>query len=142
MARNTREVEIREHEMREIYDIDYMSPLSIPPGVKKDGYSYRWVNTEVRGMETRRVEECAARGWTCVPAERAPNYCFDPLDRNPLYKKFICYKDVVLMERPEIYCKKATENLHRLNDNKLKSLTGVSNDIGSFARPLNSINSF
>lgn len=142
MARITREAETRVHEMRDVYDMDYVSPLTIPPGVKKDGYSYRWVNTGIKGAESYRVEECAAKGWTLVHADRAPGYCFDPLDRNPMFKKYICYKDVVLMERPEIFCKKATDALHRLNDNKIKSLRGVSNDMGSFARPLNSINSF
>lgn len=142
MTRITREAETRVHEMRDTYDMDYVSPLSIPPGVQKDGYSYRWVNTGIKGAESYRVEECASKRWTLVPADRAPNYCFDPLDRNPMYKKYICYKDVVLMECPEIFTKKATESLHRLNDNKIKSLRGVSNDMGSFSKPLNSINSF
>jgi len=142
MTRNNREVETRAHEMREVYDTEYTSPLAIPPGVKKDGYSYRWVNTGIKGVENHRVEEMAAKGWTIVPADRAPGFCFDPLERNPMYKKFICYKDVILMERPEIHCKQATEAFNRFNDNRIKSLRGVSNDIGSFSKPLNSINSF
>ena len=130
MARITREAETRTNDMREIYDTDYTSPLSIPPGVKKDGYAYRWVNTGIKGAESYRVEEMAARGWSIVPADRAPGFTFDPLDRNPMYKKFICYKDVVLMERPQVYSDKETERLHRLNDSKIKSLRGVSNDMG------------
>lgn len=59
-----------------------------------------------------------------------------------MYKQFICYKDVILMERPEVYCKQATDAFNKYNDNRIKSLRGVSNDIGSFSRPLNSINSF
>lgn len=142
MTRKDREVEMRTHEMREVYDSEYTSPLSIPPGVKKDGYSYRWVNTGIKGAENHRVEEMASKGWTIVPAERAPGFCFDPLGRNPMYKQFICYKDVILMERPEVYCKQATDAFNKYNDNRIKSLRGVSNDIGSFSRPLNSINSF
>ncbi len=142
MTRKDREVETRVHEMREVYDTEYTSPIAIPPGVKKDGYSYRWVNTGIKGAENHRVEEMAAKGWTLVPADRAPGFSFDPLERNPMSKKFICYKDVILMERPEHFLKRETDNFHRLNDNKIKSLRGVSNDLGSFSKPLNSINSF
>jgi len=142
MTRSTRENETRIHEIRESYDMDYISPLSIPPGVKKEGYSYAFVRKEIKGQDDFRVEEMAAKGWTPVPADRAPNYSFDPLDRNPLSKKYICYKDVLLMERPDIFSKKETERFNEHNANKIKSLRGVSNDIGSFARPLNSINSF
>lgn len=142
MARNTREVETRTHEMRDTYDTDYASPLAISPDIKKDGYSYRWVNTGIKGAETYRVEEMAAKGWTIVPAERAPGVCFDPLDRNPAYKKYICYKDVILMERPEIFCKQDTVAFNKKNEDKIKSLRGVSNDFSSFAKPLISINSF
>lgn len=142
MTRSTREAENRAHDTRPEYDTDYTGPLTIPPGVKKDGYSYRFVNTGIKGAESYRVEEMAAKGWTLVPADRAPGFCFDPLNRNPTYKQYICYKDVILMERPEIYCKQSTETFNRFNDNRIKSLRGVSNDVGSFAKPLNSINSF
>jgi hypothetical protein len=142
MTRNNREIETRTHEMREVYDTEYTSPLAIPPGVKKDGYSYRWVNTGIKGAENHRVEEMAAKGWTVVKADRAPGFSFDPLGRNPLNQQFICYKDVILMERPEEYCKNATRVFNKFNDDRIKSLRGVSNDIGSFSKPLNSINSF
>ena len=38
MARNTktRESELRSHEMRDDYDMDYVSPLRVPEGVKKE----------------------------------------------------------------------------------------------------------
>jgi hypothetical protein len=142
MARITREIETRAHEMRDTYDMDYISPLTIPHGVKKDGYSYRWVNTDIKGAETYQVETRGAQGWTLVPADRAPSYCFDPLNRNPTFKDYIRHKDVVLMECPDEIVKRSTEALHRFNDQRIKSLKGVSNDIGSFSKPLNSINSF
>ncbi len=142
MTRNNREAELRVHEMRDEYNMDYVSPLALPPGVAKEGYSYRYVCTGIKGAENFRVEEMAAKGWTLVPADRAPKFDLDPLDRNPLSKKYICYKDVILMERPDVFCKKSTAAFNEMNANKIKSLRGVSNDIGSFARPLNSINSF
>jgi len=142
MTRTNREMETRIHEERESYNMDYISPLSIPDGVKKDGYSYAFVRKDIRGQDDFRVEEMAAKGWTLVPAERAKGITFDPLERNPLSKKYICYKDVILMERPEIYSKQETARFNKLNADKLKSLRGVSNDIGSFSRSLPSINSF
>lgn len=141
-TRNLRESETRANEMLEEYNMDYLSPLSISVGVKKEGYSYAWVRKEIKGQDDFRVEEMASKGWTPVPADRSPNSSFDPLERNPLSKRFICHKDLLLMERPEIYSNRERTAFNELNANKIKSLRGVSNDIGSFARPLNSINSF
>ena len=142
MSRSTRDSEKRVHEMRETYDMEYVSPLSLPPGVKKEGYSYRYVNISSEGEENYRVEEMMARGWTPVPVDRAAKFAVDPLGRNPMSKKYICYKDVVLMERPEIYCKKSREAFDKMNANKIKSLRGVSNDMGSFDTRAAPINSF
>lgn len=140
--RSSRDSETRINEMLESYDMDYASPLSLPPGVQKEGYSYYWAPKGVRGEENFEVERLAARGWTLVPVDRAPSYSFDPLKRNPLSEKYICYKDVILMERPDIFSKKETAAFNALNANKLKSLRGVSDDLGSFATPIRSINSF
>ena len=143
MQRSNRESEKRANAMREEYNMEYVSPLALPPGVAKDGYSYRFVNTGIKGETNYRVEEMASKGWTLVPVDRAPSgYCLDPLGRNSLSQKCISYKDVVLMERPDIFCKKAKEAFNQMNENKIKDLRGVSNDIGSFTKPLNSINSF
>lgn len=143
MTRNTRDSETRIHEMRDEYNMGYVSPLSLPPGVAKESYSYRWVNTGIKGGESFRVEEMAAKGWTLVPADRYPSsYTFDPLERNSLSKRFITYKDLILMERPEIYSKQEITKFNELNANKIKSLRGVTNDLSSFTKPLNSINSF
>lgn len=142
MTRSTRDNEARTQELRESYDMDYISPLSIPAGVKKEGYSYAFVRKEIRGQDDFRVEEMAAKGWTPVPADRYPSHIFDPLERNPLSKKFITYKDLILMERPEKYSKQETIRFNELNANKIKSLRGVTNDLSGFAKPLNSINSF
>jgi len=59
-----------------------------------------------------------------------------------LAKKWFCIGDLIAMERPEEFSKRETEALRRLNENKIRSLRGVSNDIGSFASPTKSINSF
>ena len=142
MARTSREMENRTNEMREVYETDYISPLSVPEAVKRDGYSYAWVRKDIRGQEDFRVEEMAAKGWTLVPADRAPGIALDPLERNPLSRKYLCYKDLILMERPEVYSKQETARFNKMNAEKIKSLRGVSNDIGSFSKPLTSINSF
>jgi hypothetical protein len=141
MTRTPRNVETRINEMREIYDMEYVSPLSLPPGVAKDGYSYHWATREVRGDPVYRVEELAQKGWTLVPAERANGWIGDPLGRNPLSQKYICYKDTILMERPEIYSKNEIDSLNRRNAKIVNSLDGVSNDFGSFT-PINTIRSF
>jgi hypothetical protein len=140
--RSTREEETRNDEMLPTYNMGYVNPLSLPPGVQKEGFSYYWAPKGIRGEENYEVERLAAQGWTLVPVSRAPSYSFDPLKRNPLSAEYICYKDVILMERPKIFSEKETAAFNELNANKIKSLRGVSNDLGSFASPIRSINSF
>ena len=140
---STREADLRSHTMRNDYDMDYISPLDIPASVKKDGYSYRWVNTSIKGEENYRIDEMAAKGWTLVPVDRSPNIAFDPLGRNPLSKQYICYKDVVLMEIPSVYSDRERVRLDAINRNKIKSLRGVSNDVGNMSHTsTTSIDSF
>ena len=135
MARNTktRESELRSHEMRDDYDMDYVSPLRVPEGVKKEDYSYRWVNTGIKGEENYRIDEMASKGWVLVPVDRSPGITFDPLGRNPLSKQYICYKDVVLMERPSVYSDRERARLDKINRDKIKSLRGVTNDVGNMS---------
>lgn len=125
----TRDAELRQNTMRDEYDMDYNSPLDIPDSVKKEGMAYRWVNTSIKGEENYRIDEMVNRGWTLVPVDRSPSQTYDPLGRNPLSKQYICYKDVVLMERPSIYSDRERARLDEINRNKIKSLRGVSNDV-------------
>lgn len=141
-TRSTREAETRANEMLESYNMNQSSALDVPARIKKDGYSYAWVRKDLRGEMDGRVEEMAAKGWALVPADRAGTTSLDPLERNPLAKKYYCYKDLILMERPEEFSRRETEELNRFNENKIRSLRGVSNDIGSFGAPIKSINSF
>lgn len=141
-GKNTRESEKRIHEMIPEYDMDYDSPLEVPPSIKKDGYSYKWVNTSIKGEANYNIDKKASRGWTLVPKDRAKGISFDPLNRNPLSKDYICYKDVVLMERPTIYCDKEREHYDKLNRNKINSLRHVSNDIGEFNKQTTSMHSW
>jgi hypothetical protein len=142
-AHDTREAELRSNTMHDQFDMDYISPLDIPDSVKKDGYSYRWVNTSIKGEQNYRIDEMVAKGWTLVPVDRNPNVVYDPLGRNPLSSQYICYKDVVLMERPSIYSDRERQRLDDINRNKIKSLRGVSNDLGNISHSTTtSIDSF
>jgi len=140
--RPSRKRPVKREEMRPQFNMDYQSPLEIPQAVKKDGYSYSWVRKSVRGEDDFRVEQMAARGWTPVPSSRAPGLSLDPLDRNPLAKKFISYKDVILMERPSAYSQREEEDFNRLNRMKIRSLPGVSDDMRDFTRALPSLGSY
>lgn len=141
-ARASREMESRENELRNNYSMEYVSPLTLPPGLAKDGYSYHWACREIKGEPTYEVERLAAKGWTLVPVDRAPNYSTDPLNRRPLSSQYLCYQDVILMERPEVFSQRETDHFNQRNENALKSLRGVSNDLGSFSSPIRNINSF
>lgn len=141
----SREAESRDNGLRIDYNMEYVSPLSLPPGVAKEGYSYYWVSKDVKGMENYEVERLAAKGWTLVSSDRAPSYALDPLKRNPLSSQYLCYKDVILMERPEVYSQQETAKFNALNENKLSSLrrtVDIADDVNVFAKPGRSINSF
>ena len=64
-----RQSENRIHEMLPEYDMDYESPLEIPASIKKDGYSYRWVNIAIKGEENYNIDKKASRGWRLVPKD-------------------------------------------------------------------------
>ena|ERR1043165_2073622 len=138
-GRTTRESESREHEARQEYNMNYVSPLTLPQGVRKDGYTYYWANKD---SDTYEVERLMRKNWTLVPIDRAPNYCADPLKRNPLAEQYICYRDMILMERPEIYSQQEQAAHNAFNANRIRSLRGVKDDISSYGSPAHSINSF
>lgn len=143
MSRITREQETRSNEQRPTYDMTYVSPLALPRGVAKDGMVYHWGRMSAKGKDDYRLEELLSDGWSVVPVERAESYVsLDPLNRNPFGKQYICKKDVILLEKDARLVNERTRQFNEYNANRIKSLTGVSNDMGGVARPLNSINSF
>lgn len=141
-TRASRDAENRNNEMIENYSMDYVSPLMVPDQVKKEGYNYSWVRKEVKGEADYRVEEASTKGWTPVPVDRAGNFAHDPLERNPLSKRFVTYKDLLLMERPTIYSDREERAFNQLNANKINSLRGVTNDAAGMGSKHNAINSF
>jgi hypothetical protein len=138
----SRKRSMRREEMRPQIHMDYLSPLEIPHSMRKEGYSYAWIRKSIRGEDDFRVEQMAARGWTPVPSSRCPALSFDPLDRNPLSKNFICYKDLLLMERPSVHSQREEEAFHRMNHHRLNSLRGVADDLRDLHKPLPGIHSF
>jgi len=142
MTRTTREEEGRINETHDQYSMEYVSPLALPPGVARDGYSYRAVNTNIKGEPNYRVESLATQGWELVPASRCKKRNSDPLGRNAAHKEYLAYKDVIFMEIPTHIFKARENAFHQKTTQVVKKLHGVSNDIGSFSKPLNSINSF
>jgi hypothetical protein len=140
--RTSRESETRNHEMLDIYDIDYANPLSIPPEARREGYDFHWTRASNGGDMDYRVQELLNNYWTPVPPERLGKANLDVFDTNPLSKKVQSYKDVILLERPSEYSKRQHKKLAEFNDNRIKSLRGVSNDMGAFTQTHHAINSF
>ncbi len=124
-ATESRTAEIRANEIRETYDMDYVSPLSVPPGVIQEGYSGRWISTNYKGAENFRIEESSRQGWTMVPRDRAPGLNLDPLNKNPLSKQYFVTQDVILMEIPTEILKSRDMMRNQKRANKIKSLKGV-----------------
>lgn len=135
----TRDAESRVNEILTKYTMDYVSPLFVPHALRREGYSYKWVRKDVRGQEDYRVEECVTEGWVPVPADRLEGFCPDPLDRNPLSKKFKTYKDLMLVERPSIFCDAERNGLHKMAHEAMENLESASHE-SPYGKP--TINSF
>ena len=118
--------ESREMEMREEFDMMYVSPFSIDK-IREEGKSYRWVRTGIKGQEDWRFDEAERQGWEAVPSSRSPFKATDALKRKR-YNDFITYKDTILMERPERYCKAEMLRDSQIRYNTIRNLRGVSND--------------
>jgi len=129
-------------DVRPDLNMDYLSPLEVPESVKKDGFSYAWVRKSAGGEDDFRVEEMAQRGWTPVPAERCVQLSLDPLNRNPLSKNFVCYKDVLLMERPAAFSERENQILQKTNRQRINSLRGVQDDLRGFNEGLAQLGTF
>ncbi len=129
-ASSTRESEIRDNEMVFEYNMDYLNPLDIPESVKREGYSNYWAATNIRGEPVHDVERLAAKGWTLVPASRAPTMQLDPLGRNPYSGKYIATKDLILMERPEHFLVQERNVFNHENNTQISQLRGVRNSFG------------
>ncbi len=136
--RSTRLAESRTNEMLKQYNMGYVSPLDLPPGVAREGYRYCWMNREI----PHEVETMARQGWELVPSDRCSVYSVDPLKRNENMNSYIWYKDVILMEIPEILAQKASAYVQAKTDHAVNSLPGVANDMNAFGTPIRQINSF
>ncbi len=124
-------LESRTNEARTTYDMDYVNPLTLPSELKKEGYHYRWVQYACNGEPTYRVEEMTKQGWEHVSPTELKSQTSDPLGRNPLAQQVVMHKDVLLMRRKAELGMGAKERFRALNDNKVKSLKGVRNDLGA-----------
>ncbi len=118
----------RDDDTREEFVMNYSSPLAIVDRFKEDGMDYRWARRSTQGQDDFRIEELSLQGWTPVPASKAPKFTADPLNRNPLSKEFITYKDTLLMQRPSKYSNYEREQLKLKNRDQIRNLRGVSDD--------------
>ena len=118
----------RDDVMREEFSMNYTSPLDIVERIREDGMNYRWARRTTQGQDDFRIEELSLQGWTPVPASKAPRFTADPLNRNPLSKEFITYKDVLLMQRPSKYSDYERDQLRLRNRDQIRNLRGVSDD--------------
>jgi len=118
----------RDDDAREEFAMNYSSPLAIVDRFKEDGMDYRWARRSTQGQDDFRIEELSLQGWTPVPASKAPKFTADPLNRNPLSKEFITYKDTLLMKRPSKYSNYEREQLKLKNRDQIRNLRGVSDD--------------
>lgn len=126
--KNNRSNQIRNEETtrdnsRASYNFNRNNPLALPPGVKKEGYAYRWVNTNIRGVDGHRVQTSILDGWKIVPADRSSINYFSRSERDPGTMNF---KDVILMEREEELSKQERQYQDQIAQERVSSLKGVS----------------
>lgn len=128
--RTNREVQTRAHDARPFYTMNYRSPLDYPDGTKKDGYTARWVNYEMRGEGNYNVETRQNMGWEFVPSSRCTNKKVfnNPFRRNPSEDN-ITRKDVVFMEIEDEIHKRHMHQENVMASQPVRSLKGVSNNV-------------
>lgn len=97
-------------ENRPVYNMKYVSMTYVPEHVKKNGYTYFWERTSIKGGADSALDASIRRGWQPVPLDRDPSLFSDILDRNPLSRKYICKGDVILLEREKEICE--AERIH------------------------------
>lgn len=137
--RSTRLAESRQNEMLKQYNMEYVSPLDLPHGVAREGFKYAWANKDAQ----HQVETMCRQGWEVVSSDRAPGYVMDPFKRNENLNSFFWYRDVVLMEIPEILHQKIEAYNQHLADTPMQTLQGVYSDTSVHASPIRGgINSF
>lgn len=119
--RSTREREMRDHNLLPEYNMGYVSPLALPYGVAREGYVYYWAERS----HTTEVEQLYSKHWTLVPSDRCPNYTGDPLGRNPYASKYLCYRDLILMERPEIFSQQEMRAFYLRNQQAMTSMAAT-----------------
>lgn len=123
--RSSREREMRDHTMLPEYNMGYVSPLALPHGVAREGHTYYWAERNF----TTEVEQLYSKHWTLVPSDRCPHYTGDPLGRNPYAAKYLCYKDLILMERPEVFAQQEKRLFYLKNQEVMNSLKDGSNGL-------------
>lgn len=134
---------IEDKDERGLRDIEKTNPvpeyshndLSVNPKYFRDGYEYRWIRTDIRGVSDYRFESCMAEGWQVVPRDRVLGTDFqDPLGRNPHAKNFLCNKDTILMERPAHFGREEEERQRKKTESATNAVRTVVEDDNIFGR--------
>lgn len=124
--RDLREDETRAAERGMEYIND--NHLTVPRELRREGYEYHWASSAIGGEIDHSLEQLLRKFWDLVPADRSKGFNRDPLKRNPLSDKWICYQSSVLMERPEAYRSREREYKRGERMQVEGSLEGVEND--------------
>jgi len=124
-TRTTRDEETRDMHLSENFKFGNANPYDLPRGVFREGYSFHWGRTYVKGLIDNNLEHLMRKGWELVPASRTTGTSLAPLNRNPLSKEFICTYDTILMERPIDYRKREIKEEQRITEEKTRLLPGI-----------------
>ena len=102
MAASNRSAEIRENDLRLMPYGESISLLSIPPGVERPGYKYKWACIAIRGEETNDVNEALWNRWEIVPKSRMTfNNYIESTIKTRFSEEGIVRRDCLLMEIDE-----------------------------------------
>lgn len=133
----TRDAESRDYDFNDVQFLNKDDPYYVPPHLKKDGYTYRYVRIDVRGYNDYNIEKAMRDGYTPVPNDRGGVVIDDPLGRNRHGNKYVTIIDSMLMERPAIFSEREREELHKVNASTMGNLNGVVNSWDANPRLIN-----
>ena len=124
----TRDLDVRDTDLRPAYNFEYINPYDLPEGVYREGYKYHWGRYGIRGVSDNRIEKLLREGWDLVPASRTKQKYLDPLGQNPFSGQWIFVNNCLLLERHERFSKEQEEYYNRETAERTRSTAAQVNN--------------
>lgn len=109
----TRAIETRDYEtekVRPTMNLVNGGILDVPDSIKKDKFEYYWARRGLKSAYDSSLDILYSKGWRPVERSRDPSTFMIQVDTSdPVYSKYYCKGDVILLEREKELCDQEKE---------------------------------